>query len=96
MVSKEKKDQKQDQDFHPDWLNVIRAAQAACNSNNGYGVMTIIVTVNRAQPVFWNPVLRHRLHPQRAANVQMTPQIAASLMAMMDTYVDEPVIVPEK
>ncbi len=83
------------QDFHPDWLKVIRAATAACTENNGYGVMTIIVSVNQNTPVLWNPVMRHRLHPSRAAQVQMTPQMAAALMAVMDMYVDEPVIVPE-
>ena len=83
------------QDFHEDWLKVIRAAQAACKDNGGFGVLTIIVSVNQNTPVFWNPVMRHKLHPARAAQVQMTPQMAASLMAVMDMYVDEPVVVPE-
>lgn len=83
------------QDIHPDWLNVVRAAQAACTGNNGYGVMTIIVSVIGGQPVFYEPVMRHKLHPARAAKKQMTPQMAQALMSVMDMYVDEPVIMPE-
>ena len=91
-----KKNGKVPEDIHPDWLNVIRSAQAACVENKGYGVMTIIVSVNKNKPVFWNPVLRHKLQPARAAQMEMSPQVAAALMAMMDMHVDEPVIVPDK
>jgi hypothetical protein len=77
-------------------MNVIRSAQAACSSNKGFGVMTILVTVNGKQPVFWNPIMRHKLHPQRAAKVEMTPQVAMSLMAAMDLYTDEKVILPDQ
>ncbi len=82
-------------DLHPDWLNVVRAAQSALKNNKGYSVMTIIVSVVGNKPVFYEPVIRHRLHPARAANKEMTPQIAGALMALMDKYVDEPVIVPD-
>jgi len=58
--------------------------------------MTIIVSVNKGQPIFWNPVMRHKLHPSRVSDVQMTPQMAASLMAVMDMHVDEPIIMPEE
>ena len=82
-------------DIHPDWLNVVRSAQAALKDNKGFSVMTIIVSVVGNKPIFYEPVVRHRLHPARAANKEMTPQIAGALMALMDKYVDEPVIVPD-
>ena len=82
-------------DLHPDWLNVMRAAQAVLKDNKGFSVMTIIVSVVGSTPVFYEPVIRHRLHPARAANKQMTPTIAGALMALMDKYVDEPVIIPD-
>ena len=83
------------QDIHPDWLNVVRAAQAVLKDNKGFSVMTIIVSVVGNKPVFYEPVVRHRLHPARAANKEMTPQVAGALMALMDKYVDKPVIVPD-
>jgi len=84
------------EDLHPDWLNVMRAAQAACKSNNGFGVMTIIVSTVGNVPIFWEPVVRHKLHPARAANKQISPEVAGALMALMDRYVDEPVIIPDE
>ena len=82
-------------DLHPDWLNVMRAAQAALKTSKGFGVMTIIVSTMGSVPIFWEPVVRHRLHPARAANKQMSPEVAGALLALMDKYVDEPVIVPD-
>jgi hypothetical protein len=82
-------------DIHPDWLNVVRAAQAVLKDNKGFSVMTIIVSVVGNKPIFYEPVIRHGLHPARAANKKMTPQIAGALMALMDKYVDEPVIIPD-
>ena len=82
-------------DLHPDWLNVMRAAQAVLKTNKGFGVMTIIVSTMGSVPIFWEPVLRHRLHPARVGNKQMSPEIAGALMALMDKYVDEPVIIPD-
>lgn len=84
------------EDIHPDWLNVVRAAQAACKKNGGFGVMTIVVSLNKSVPILWNPILRHRLQPSRAAQVEMNPETALALMTMMDMYVDEPVVVPEQ
>lgn len=99
MASKKKPDQSKSGeaplDIHPDWLNVVRAAQAVLKDNKGFSVMTIIVSVVGNKPVFYEPVIRHRLHPARAANKQMTPQTAGALLALMDKYVDEPVIIPD-
>ncbi len=93
--AQEKQDGETPLDLHPDWLNVMRAAQAALANNKGFSVMTIIVSVVGNKPVFYEPVVRHRLHPARAAGKQMTPQVAGALMALMDKYVDEPVIIPD-
>lgn len=85
----------QPEDIHPDWMNVVRAAQAECSKQKGFGVMTIVVAVNGTVPVFWNPIMRQRLHPKRAAEIEMTPQIALSLMSVMDMHRDEMVVLPD-
>ena len=59
----DKRDGEAPLDIHPDWLNVMRAAQAALKDNKGFSVMTIIVSVVGNKPVFYEPVVRHRLHP---------------------------------
>ena len=90
-----KQDSETPLDLHPDWLNVVRAAQAALKSSKGFGVMTIIVSTKGTIPIFWEPIVRHKLHPARAANKQMSSETAGALLALMDKYVDEPVIVPD-
>jgi hypothetical protein len=82
-------------DIIPDWLNVVRAAQAACKGNDGFGVMTITVALMGNTPVLYEPKLRRKLHPSSAAKKEMTPRVAGALMALMDMHADEPVIVPE-
>ena len=83
-------------DVHADWLNVVRAAQAACKDNNGFGVMTITVGLIGNLPVLYEPKMRRKLHPSSAAKKEMTPRIAGVLMAFMDEYQDEVVIAPEE
>lgn len=82
-------------DIQADWLKVVRAAQAACKGNDGFGIMTITVGLVGNAPVLYEPILRKKLHPSSMAKVEMTPRVAGVLMAFMDEYRSEPVIVPE-
>jgi hypothetical protein len=71
------------EDVKPCWMNVVRAAQAACAGNNGYGIIDIRVAVNGNVAVLWETKLTKKLSPRSAANIEMTEETAAALMAHM-------------
>lgn len=72
------------EDVHPDWLNIIRAIQAACTTNNGLAVISIAVAVAGNDPVGWFEPEVARIHPMRLAKAKFTPKIASALLAMTD------------
>jgi hypothetical protein len=52
-------------DVKPQWLNVIRAMQAACRRNQGYATVTVKVLVNRdGVPINWSEPRLEKIHPK--------------------------------
>ena len=83
-------------DIHADWLNVVRAAQAACKGNNGFGVMTITIGLMGNLPILYEPILRSKLHPSSVAKKEITPRVVGALSALMDIHKNEVVIIPDE
>ena len=55
-------------DIKPQWLNVIRAMQAACHRNQGYATVTVKVLVNReGEPINWSEPRLEKIHPRTSA-----------------------------
>jgi len=54
-------------DIKPQWLNVIRAIQAACYRNQGYATILIKVLVNRDGDNWSEPKLE-KIHPKTPAH----------------------------
>ena len=52
-------------DIKPQWLNVIRALQAACYRNQGYATVAVKVLVNReGVPINWSEPKLEKIHPK--------------------------------
>ena len=52
-------------DIKPQWLNVIRAMQAACHRNQGYATVAVKVLVNRdGEPINWSEPRLEKIHPR--------------------------------
>jgi hypothetical protein len=52
-------------DIKPQWLNVIRALQAACYRNQGYATVVVKVLVNRdGEPINWSEPRLEKIHPR--------------------------------
>jgi hypothetical protein len=55
-------------DVKPQWLNVVRAMQAACYRNQGYATIAIKVLVNReGEPLTWSEPKMEKIHPKVGA-----------------------------
>jgi len=53
------------EDIKPQWLNVIRAMQAACYRNQGWATVTVKVLVNsRGEPRCWSEPKLEKIHPK--------------------------------
>lgn len=53
------------EDIKPQWLNVIRAMQAACCRNQGYATVSIKVLINRnGEPINWSEPKLEKIHPK--------------------------------
>lgn len=65
------------------WMNVARAAQAACAANGGIGVVELRVIVIGNEPIIWHEPALDKLHPKSAAKLRMTPEIAQVLLAAL-------------
>lgn len=52
-------------DIKPQWLNVIRALQAACRHNRGYATVAVKVLVNsKGEPRCWTEPKLEKIHPK--------------------------------
>lgn len=87
------------EDIHWEWLEVIKAVQAACKDNNGFAKLTLIISVHKNKPVLWSATELTvisvddieppkynllRLSPKRIADYKMSTKIIASLLAAND------------
>lgn len=85
------------EDIHWEWLEVIKAAQAACKDNGGYAQFTMTLSVHHNKPVLWIPpamveiepenakLPRYqllKLSPKRVSLFRFTSEIAAHLMSL--------------
>lgn len=81
------------EDIHWEWLEVIKALQAACKDNNGYAKLTVNISVNKNKPVLWvteydaagevvPPSFRLlKLSPKRLADTELTYETAVALVS---------------
>lgn len=84
------------EDIHWEWLEIIKAAQAACKDNNGLAQFTMTVSVHKNKPVLWAPGWTEpiavdeiappgyslmKLSPKRVADYKFTSEVAAALIA---------------
>ena len=87
------------EDIHWEWLEIAKAAQAACKDNNGFAKLTLIISVHRNKPVLWSPrgidpieqtevespkYNVLQLSPKRIAEYKMSAKVIASLIAVND------------
>ena len=62
------------------WHEVAKRAQAACTRNNGYGLLTITVVVNRTSAVMWLPPGLEKIEPARLIDgIEISPETLAGL-----------------
>lgn len=61
------------EDVKKEWLDPIRAAQAACKDNNGYGVVSLHALVNHNVPLLWAQPALIKIHPAKLIEYQMNP-----------------------
>lgn len=69
-------------DIKPGWLNPIRAAQAACAANKGYGIVHLTVLVSRNEPVFWLEPELVKVHPSSLDSASFSPTLLGLLVEM--------------
>ena len=69
-------------DIKRGWLNPIRAAQAACKNNNGYGIVHLTVLVSKNEPVFWLEPSLLKVHPASLDNITLSPTLLGLLAGM--------------
>jgi hypothetical protein len=74
-------------DIKAAWLKPVRAAQAVCKSNNGYGIVTLTVMVAKNEPVFWLEPELTKIHPGALENATISPTLLG-LLVNMANYVD--------
>lgn len=82
------------EDVHWEWVELIKALQAACASNNGYARLTVDISVKKNKPVLWvtefdaaervvPPSFRLlKLSPKRLADAELTYETALALISM--------------
>ena len=85
------------EDIHWEWLEVIKAIQAACKDNQGFAHLTLSVSVHKNKPLLWTPAVLAdtrpvghsppmfrlaKLSPKRVAEFRFTSTTAAALMAL--------------
>lgn len=71
-------------DIKPSWLKPIRAAQAACTKNRGYGIVYLAILVNKNDPVMWREPELIKIHPARIAESNISPMILSALLDNID------------
>ena len=70
------------EDIKPGWLNPIRAAQAVCKSNNGYGIIHLTVVVSKNEPVAWLEPSLAKIHPAALEGASFSPTLLGLLISM--------------
>ena len=73
------------EDIKPSWLNPIRAAQAVCKSNNGYGIVHLTVLVSKNEPVAWLEPSLTKIHPAALASLEgasFSPTLLSLLVSL--------------
>lgn len=87
------------EDIHWEWLEIAKAAQAACKDNNGFAKLTLVVSVRKNKPVLWSPqgiepveqievespkYKLLKLSPERIADYKMSAEVVAALITAND------------
>lgn len=83
------------EDVHWEWVEVVKALQAACSGNGGFAQLRVTISVNRNKPVLWivdkdgRPVdvtqpgyQLLKLSPKRLSEVQMSNETALALISL--------------
>ena len=83
------------EDVHWEWVELVKALQAACHGNGGFANLTVRVSVNKNKPVLWivdkdgKPVdvtapgyKLLRISPKRLSEVGMTSETALALISL--------------
>lgn len=81
------------EDIKAAWLKPIRAAQAVCKANNGYGIVQLTVLVSKNEPVFWLEPELTKIHPASLDGMTLSPTLLGLLVNMskhVDNKLDEP------
>lgn len=81
MSSKKDNEGTDAQDVKRGWLNPIRAVQAACTSNKGYGIVQLTVVVKKNEPVFWLEPELKKVHPAALGGATFSPTLLGLLIA---------------
>lgn len=72
------------QDVKKGWLNVARAAQAACSGNKGFGIISFTVVVSGNEPlIYLEPELK-KIHPHSMSAGQISPALLGVLLNLAD------------
>jgi hypothetical protein len=72
------------EDIKPNWLNVVRSAQAACKDNGGYAILTLRVAVKHNEAIMWAPPTLLKISPARMADLEISPDVLGVLSMYMD------------
>lgn len=67
-------------DIKETWLNPIRAAQAACKANKGLAIITLVILVDKNDPVRWKEPKLEKVHPIRATAENCNEEVLASIL----------------
>lgn len=67
-------------DIKDSWLNPIRAAQAACSGNKGLAVVTLVVLVDKNNPVRWIEPEVKKVHPVRLTEDNCNEEVLGSIL----------------
>lgn len=64
-----------------EWLSVTRALQATCGGgqNQGFAIIEVRIVVMGKTPMLWSEPAMTKIHPKKAAGLQMTPGLASTL-----------------
>ena len=77
-----KKKRPSTEDIKPGWLNPIRAAQAVCKANNGYGIVHLTVVVSKNEPVAWLEPSLNKIHPASLEGASFSPTLLGLLISL--------------
>lgn len=67
-------------DIKETWLNPIRAAQAACKSNRGLAIVTLVVLVDKNDPVRWLEPKLEKVHPVRLTKDNCNEEVLETIL----------------